>query len=96
MPTELTSNEAASIHHGFDHLASGFQPERLPVLDAFRALAITAVILYHYLWGWAPPSHSRNVYGYAMVYPSFLSLGPGGHPNSSTCGHPKIPHLTCS
>jgi len=23
-----------------------------------------------------------------------LSLTPGGHPNSSTCGHPKIPHLT--
>ena len=21
---------------------------------------------------------------------------PGGHPNSPTCGHPKIPHLTGS
>jgi putative flavoprotein involved in K+ transport len=27
----------------------------------------------------------------------FWRRDPGGHPNSSTCGHPKFPHLsTCS
>jgi hypothetical protein len=25
-----------------------------------------------------------------------VSVAPGGHPKSPTCGHPKIPHLNCS
>ena len=23
-----------------------------------------------------------------------LGVDPGGHPNSPTCGHPKLPHLS--
>jgi hypothetical protein len=32
----------------------------------------------------------------AVVIPTMTGAqyDPGGHPNSPTCGHPKIPHLT--
>jgi peptidoglycan/LPS O-acetylase OafA/YrhL len=56
-------------------MAGGLQAERLDVLDAFRALAIFAVMMYHYLWCWAPPSHARDLYGYHRVYSHWLALG---------------------
>jgi peptidoglycan/LPS O-acetylase OafA/YrhL len=45
---------------------------RIAVLDAFRALAISGVLVYHFLWAWQAPS---NLYGYAHRYPHWLSLG---------------------
>jgi peptidoglycan/LPS O-acetylase OafA/YrhL len=48
---------------------------RLRVLDAFRALAILAVLVHHYLPRWAPPDHWRNLYGYARTWPQWLDLG---------------------
>ena len=50
-------------------------PARLAVLDAFRAIAILAVLLHHYSSRWAPPDHPRNLYGYANDYPQWLDLG---------------------
>lgn len=61
----------SSTHAG----QAGTPAERLQVLDAFRALAISAVVAYHFLWGYAPPSHVRNLYGYHWVYSHWLSLG---------------------
>jgi peptidoglycan/LPS O-acetylase OafA/YrhL len=51
------------------------QQSRLLVLDAFRALAILAVLVHHYLPRWAPPDHWRNVYGYTHTWPQWLDLG---------------------
>ena len=49
--------------------------ERLAVLDAFRAIAILAVLVHHYFSRWAPPDHPENLYGYADTYPQWLDLG---------------------
>ena len=38
----------------------------------------------------------RKVRGHVDAGLKAVALRPGGHPNSPTCGHPKIPHLTCS
>jgi peptidoglycan/LPS O-acetylase OafA/YrhL len=48
---------------------------RLRVLDAFRALAILAVMLHHYLSRYAPPDQSPSLYGYRHSYPHWLDLG---------------------
>ena len=42
----------------------------LAVLDGFRAIAILAVLLHHYLPRWAPPDHPQNLYGYTSTYSS--------------------------
>lgn len=31
---------------------------------------------------------------YELRLKDFEVAFPGGHPNSSTCGHPKLPHLS--
>jgi peptidoglycan/LPS O-acetylase OafA/YrhL len=49
--------------------------QRLKVLDAFRAVAILAVLLHHYLVRWAPPDYEINLYGYQHVYSRWLDLG---------------------
>ena len=48
---------------------------RLGVLDAFRAVAILAVVAFHYLRCWAPPGNAHNLYGYHQTYSHWLSLG---------------------
>src|ERR1700733_8298890 len=48
---------------------------RLKVLDAFRALAILAVLLHHYLVRWAPPYYETNLYGYQHVYSHWFNFG---------------------
>jgi peptidoglycan/LPS O-acetylase OafA/YrhL len=51
------------------------QLPRLHVLDAFRALAISAVVVCHYLATWAPPGYRYNLYGFRHTYPSWLGWG---------------------
>jgi peptidoglycan/LPS O-acetylase OafA/YrhL len=48
---------------------------RLVVLDTFRAIAILAVLLHHFLSRYAPPDEPRNIYGYTHTYPHWLDLG---------------------
>lgn len=51
------------------------QLPRLHVLDAFRALAISAVLVCHYFASWGPPQYPRNLYGYQYTYPIWLGWG---------------------
>lgn len=51
---------------------------RNQAIDAFRGVAITGVILYHYLVRWAPPFNAENVYGYEHLYPAIFSIGKFG------------------
>jgi peptidoglycan/LPS O-acetylase OafA/YrhL len=48
------------------------------VLDSFRAIAILAVMLHHYLPRYAPPDYPTNLYGYARTYPQWLDFGGRG------------------
>ncbi len=57
--------------HGEDSAATG----RLAVLDAFRAVAILAVLIHHFFSRWAPPDHPTNLYGYSHSYPQWLDIG---------------------
>jgi peptidoglycan/LPS O-acetylase OafA/YrhL len=50
----------------------------LVVLDSFRAIAILAVMLHHYLPRYAPPDYPANLYGYAYTYPQWLDFGGRG------------------
>ena len=43
-------------------------------LDAFRALFILAVMLFHYLARWAPPRNPVDLYGYDYSYTRYLEL----------------------
>ena len=36
------------------------------------------------------------VISYALLNAGLVDLLAGGHPNSPTCGHPKLPHLELS
>lgn len=49
--------------------------DRNNTIDAFRAVAIVSVVLFHYLVHWAPPDNPVNVYGYHNTYPPALSTG---------------------
>ena len=51
---------------------------RIRVLDAFRAIAIVAVMLHHYLSRYAPPTHSPSLYGYGRLYSPWFDLGTMG------------------
>ncbi len=52
------------------------QPEeRIKTLDAFRALAIIPVVLYHYFTRWEPPQNPDNVYGYDASYAGLFDWG---------------------
>jgi peptidoglycan/LPS O-acetylase OafA/YrhL len=51
------------------------QLPRLHVLDAFRALAILAVVICHYFATWGPPEYRYNLYGYRHSYPTWLGWG---------------------
>jgi peptidoglycan/LPS O-acetylase OafA/YrhL len=51
------------------------QLPRLHVLDAFRALAISAVLVCHYFASWGPPEYPPNLYGYQYTYPIWLGWG---------------------
>jgi peptidoglycan/LPS O-acetylase OafA/YrhL len=51
------------------------QLPRLHVLDAFRALAICAVLVCHYFASWGPPEYAGNLYGYRYSYPIWLGWG---------------------
>jgi peptidoglycan/LPS O-acetylase OafA/YrhL len=51
------------------------QTPRLHVLDAFRALAITAVLICHYFASWGLPEYPGNLYGYRHSYPLWLGWG---------------------
>jgi peptidoglycan/LPS O-acetylase OafA/YrhL len=57
---------------------SGDGRPRLLVLDAFRAMAILAVMLHHYLSRYAPPDHTPSLYGYQHSYPQWLDFGTMG------------------
>ena len=48
---------------------------RLLELDAFRAIAILAVMAHHFLNRYAPPRHFPSLYGYRDLYPQWLDLG---------------------
>ncbi len=48
--------------------------ERIQALDAFRALAILGVLLFHFLYRWAPPLSATDVYGFRSSYP-FVRFG---------------------
>lgn len=48
---------------------------RLHVLDAFRALAISAVLVCHYLASWGPPEYAGNLYGFKNSYSPWLGWG---------------------
>ncbi len=56
----------------------GESEQRLRVLDAFRAIAIFAVMAHHYLSRYAPPDRSSSLYGYVHQYPQSLDLGAMG------------------
>ena len=43
-------------------------PSRLAHLDGLRFLAVTAVILYHYLCRWTPPEYSPSLYPYGSTF----------------------------
>ena len=58
--------------------AHGKNESRLGVLDAFRAIAILAVLAHHYLSRYAPPDHFPSLYGYARQYPQWIDLGAMG------------------
>jgi peptidoglycan/LPS O-acetylase OafA/YrhL len=51
------------------------QLPRLHVLDAFRALAISAVLICHYFASWGPPEFRYNLYGFRYSYPTWLGWG---------------------
>jgi peptidoglycan/LPS O-acetylase OafA/YrhL len=57
---------------------SGGGRSRLLVLDAFRAIAILAVMVHHYLSRFAPPDHIPSLYGYRHSYPQWLDFGTMG------------------
>ena len=44
-------------------------------LDAFRAIFILAVMVYHYLVRWTPPAAPRDLYGYAYTYDTLFEIG---------------------
>src|SRR2546421_11411619 len=48
---------------------------RIATLDAFRALAIIPVVLYHFLARWTPPVSTDNVYLYGESHAVWFSLG---------------------
>ena len=48
---------------------------RNDTIDGFRALAILAVMAFHYTVRWTPPQNGADLYGYARAYPGWLELG---------------------
>jgi peptidoglycan/LPS O-acetylase OafA/YrhL len=60
------------------HVETSHTEPRLRVLDAFRAIAILAVLIHHYLSRYAPPDHVPSLYGYDHHYPQWLDLGAMG------------------
>ncbi len=48
--------------------------DRIQVLDAFRAIAIIAVLLFHYLYRWAAPFNPADLVGLSHSYP-FVKFG---------------------
>ena len=51
------------------------QTARNDTIDGFRALAIFAVMAFHYGVRWTPPQAPVDLYGYARAYPAWLELG---------------------
>jgi peptidoglycan/LPS O-acetylase OafA/YrhL len=51
---------------------------RNSAVDAFRGVAVLAVIAFHYSVRWAPPDYSSNLYGYHATAPRWLELGQHG------------------
>lgn len=47
---------------------------RIAILDGFRAIAILAVLLFHYFSRWTPPLNRLSVYPYKSKY-DYFSLG---------------------
>ena len=52
--------------------------QRNETIDAFRGVAIIAVLLFHYLVRWAPPYSAVDVTQLAWVYPKVLLMGQFG------------------
>lgn len=50
-------------------------PDRDQTIDAFRGLAIIAVMLFHYLVRWEYPVADEATIGLSQDYPQFLGLG---------------------
>jgi peptidoglycan/LPS O-acetylase OafA/YrhL len=48
--------------------------DRIQTLDAFRAIAIVAVLLFHYLYRYTLPTNDTDLYGYQYSY-SFVKYG---------------------
>jgi peptidoglycan/LPS O-acetylase OafA/YrhL len=66
---------AKQQHTGQRKPADARPPQRLHVLDAFRALAILAVLVCHYFATWGLPEYAGNLYGYKHAYPVWLGWG---------------------
>jgi len=49
--------------------------ERVEILDSFRFLAITAVMLLHFTYRWTPPAHPENLYPYGNFYGNTFQYG---------------------
>jgi len=66
----------AKLQHTAQHRLGDARPlQRLHVLDAFRALAILAVLVCHYFATWGLPEYAGNLYGYQHAYPVWLGWG---------------------
>jgi peptidoglycan/LPS O-acetylase OafA/YrhL len=51
------------------------QKDRIQLLDSFRFLAVTGVILYHYAYRWAPPIYDGNLYPFGRFFGNDFEYG---------------------
>jgi peptidoglycan/LPS O-acetylase OafA/YrhL len=51
------------------------QKSRIGILDGFRAIAIIAVLLFHYFTRWAPPNNPVSLYPYNTQYNTYFKYG---------------------
>lgn len=49
--------------------------KRIQAIDSWRAVAILAVMAFHYLVRFAPPLQAQDAYGFDYLYPQLLELG---------------------